>query len=157
VVGALDREQRATFPNPSPTPKDVTVKNNKDVPQSMRREAPNTSITIKTTAGDRYVVAYVFGAWAVHEHWDAAIRKRHRWAITHVRSGLAIPDFYTENLSKLHALRSAMALNDGFGDVDPGNEETGKQMAELIWKVALGMWPIVSQTCQAMTASGGEE
>jgi hypothetical protein len=27
VVGALDREQRATFPNPSPTPKDVTVKN----------------------------------------------------------------------------------------------------------------------------------
>lgn len=102
---------------------------------------PVTSITIRTTLGETQVAADIFGAWAVHEHWTGRIQRRRVWAITHVRTGLCIPPFYTEDLSRLHATRAAKALSEKFGDVEPGDPKIGKQMAALIQRIGLGGQP----------------
>ncbi len=98
----------------------------------------STTITIKTTRGEQRVKADAFGNWAVHEHWNGKVQRRSQWAITHVPSGHCIPEFYTENLSKATAIKCAKALAEKFNDVPFGDKKAGRQMAELIWRVALG-------------------
>lgn len=92
-----------------------------------------TVIEIRTTEGERKVQALVFGAWAVHRPWRGK-----GWAITHVASGMCVPSFYTEDLTKPTAIRCAKALDERFPSPNTNDPSVGKKMADLIWKVALG-------------------
>ena len=92
------------------------------------------TITVITTEGARDVEAQVFGGWAVHRAVNAE-----GWSSTHVATGMCVPPFYTEDLSHATTIRCAKALSQRFPDANPVDPEVGKQMAELILKVALGV------------------
>lgn len=87
-----------------------------------------TFITIATTKGPRQVEADVFGSWAVHEHEyfvDA-------WALTHVPTGLCVPDKYTNGIPRERLIEVAKSLGDQFKDATPDDEIACKRMAATI-------------------------
>lgn len=112
--------------------------------QEKKRTPPHVeTITVKTSLGDKKVTAYVFGAWAAHRPVNGR-----GWTVSHVRSGMCVPPFYTEDMSRVHACRAARMLSERLGDIDPfqpvdenGVSEIGKLIGDMLWKIGLGGEP----------------
>lgn len=88
------------------------------------------AINLKPTVVE--VEAAVFGVWAAHKAWNDK-----GWSITHVPTGLCVPPFYTEDLSRFRVIEAAKALHMKFGRAKP-NKKNAEAITKEIWRVGLG-------------------
>ena len=109
-----------------------------------------TTITIRTTHGERQVAAEVYGKWAVHEQWPDA-NMTDGWALTHVPSGLCVPQGRVDFLTKKKVVEIAKIFDADFSDVKPCRED-GKRLSEALHEIIIGVYgkPANKHTSQAL-------